>query len=127
MLIALTYDPPYRFAFASANGYEYNYQVPSASVFGQARLGVEFGATPWSTVGYRAPKATVPLVTFDRPRPPPYAAEIVTANGSTGGISSWWTDHRVTMTRDGSPGKRAEAAASRLSDGGYRFTVYLEP
>jgi len=127
VMIALGYRIPYDQVFASVNGALYNYPVSTRSVFGQGRLGVEFGPTPWTTVPYHAPATARPLVTFDRPKPPPYAAEITTAGGWAGGIASWWADHKVTMTSDGSSAGRTEAAPSRLSDDGYRFTVYLEP
>lgn len=124
--LALSYPPPYDVVFASVNNQEYDYPVAVHSVFGQARIGVEFGATPWAGASFRAPRKAMVVARFDRPTPPPYAAEIVTLSGSAAGIASWWADHRVRMT-GGPSGKRLEAAPGALWDDGYGFTVYLEP
>ncbi len=121
--LGLNYPIPHQWVFA--NGY--TYPVQKGTVFTQARLGVEFGPTPFASASFRAPKSAVPVVTFDRPKPPPYFAEIVVEKGSAGGIAGWWTHHELRMTSGGSPGGHVEAAPSRLSDDGYRFTIYLEP
>jgi hypothetical protein len=102
------------------------YQVPTRANFWQARLGVEFSDTPWARAPVRRPGRPVALVSFDRPTPPPYAAEIVTLNGSTSGIAGWWADHQIALTRTGTSGY-AEAKPGKLWDDGYGFTVYLRP
>ncbi|MHB1434410.1 MAG: hypothetical protein ACYCVZ_20125 [Streptosporangiaceae bacterium] len=123
----IIYAPPWRFLFLSVGDAQYNLPVSRHSAFTQANLGVEFGATPWSSVPFRAPRTPIAITTFGRPKPPPYWAEVITANGSSGGIAGWWAHHAVTMTRNGRPGGAPEARPGVLSDHGYRFTVYLEP
>ncbi len=124
--LALGYPVPHDFVFALVNDQEYDYPFPAHSVFGQARIGAQFGATPWTPASFRAPRKAIAIATFDRPTPPPYAAEIVTASGSAAGIASWWAHHQVRLT-GGSSGTRLEAAPGGLGDDGYGFTVYLEP
>jgi hypothetical protein len=102
------------------------YPVPLRANFWQARLGVEFGATPWTRVPFRRPARRLTIVSFDRPTPPPNSAEIVTLGGSTGGIAGRWIHHEVKMTRNGASGG-AEARPGRLWDEGYGFTVFLMP
>ena len=53
--LALSYPPPYEVVFASVNNQEYDYPVAAHSVFGQARIGVEFGATPWASASFTGP------------------------------------------------------------------------
>ena len=104
----------------------YNY-YPAASRadIAQARLGVEFGATPWASGPIRSPARLVAVATFDRPPPPPDAAEVGTVGGSTGGIASpHWARHAVEAT---GAKDRVQARPGRLFDDGYGFTVYLEP
>lgn len=132
--LALGYPVPHDFVFAIVNDFvfaivndqEYDYPFPTHSVFGQARIGAQFGATPWTPPSFRAPRKAIAVATFDRPTPPPYAAEIVTASGSAAGIASWWEHHRLRLT-GGSSGTRLEAAPGGLGDDGYGLTVYLEP
>jgi hypothetical protein len=124
--LALTCPPPHTFVFASVNNQQYLYLLSAGPVFGQARIGVEFGATPWTHASFRAPHKAILVAKFDRPAPPPYAAEIATANGSGAGIAWWWVHHQVRMT-GGASGRRVEATTSGLWDHGYGFTVYLEP
>lgn len=101
------------------------YPVAQKIDLGQARLGVEFGATPWTPGLIRRPAKSLAIATFDRPPPPPDAAEIATEGGSTGGIASaYWAHHVVEAT--GTRGQ-AQARPGRLFDDGYGFTVYLVP
>ncbi len=125
--MAISYPIPYDALFLYVNDQSYlDFPVGAGTVFGQASLGVEFGTTPWSRASFRAPRRAMAVASFDRPTPPPYAAEFATLNGSAGGIASWWADHRVRMT-GGSSGKVRLAAPGALFDDGYGFTVYLEP
>jgi hypothetical protein len=124
--LALSCPTPHNALFASVNDQLYFYPLGTSTVFGQARIGAEFGATPWTPASFRAPRKAIAAARFDRPPPPPYAAEIGTASGSAAGIASWWAHHQVRMT-GGSSGRRLEATASALWDDGYGFTVYLEP
>jgi hypothetical protein len=124
--LALSCPPPHNVLFASVNNQLYFYPLGASTVFSEARIGAQFGATPWTSASFRAPSKAIAVARFDRPTPPPYAAEIATVSGSAAGIASWWAHHRVRMM-GGSSGRRLEATASALGDDGYGFTVYLEP
>jgi hypothetical protein len=124
--IDLVYPPPNDLLIAAVNGHEYLYPVSTRSVFSQARIGLEFGSTPWARASFHAPGKAVAVASFDRPNPPPYFAEIVATKGPGGGIASWWAHHALRM-EGGSSGKRLEAEPGALVDDGYGFTVYLEP
>jgi hypothetical protein len=86
---------------------------------------VEFGVTPWSPAPIRRPGRPITVATFDRPRPPPDAAEVATVGGSTGGIASSRWAHQVVEATGAKD--RVQARPGRLFDDGYGFTVYLEP
>ncbi|HUB39131.1 MAG TPA: hypothetical protein VMA72_09790 [Streptosporangiaceae bacterium] len=62
------------------------------------------------------------VMSFDRPKPPPYAAEIGHLADHDAGISSRWWRHAKSTTHPGP----AYAVASSLWDDGYGFTVYLK-
>jgi hypothetical protein len=116
---------PYLWLFAGA-GSTYGYALPGAVAgkprdFTQARIGVELGPTPWSRPAIRKPPATMAIMSFDRPKPPPFFAEIVNLNGTTGGIAARsWRHYRV-RTSPRSP----FASPGPLWDEGYGLTVYL--
>jgi hypothetical protein len=124
--LSLVYPPPHYLVFAAVNAHQYSYPVSTSSVFSQARIGAEFGSTPWARASFRAPRKAVAVATFGRPAPPPYWAEFAATKGSGGGIASWWAHHSVRTT-GGSSGKRLEAEPGALRDDGYEFTVDLEP
>ncbi|HEX3924047.1 MAG TPA: hypothetical protein VHY31_17315 [Streptosporangiaceae bacterium] len=108
MELLLVYPPPHYLVFAAVNAHQYFYPVSTRSDFSQARIGAEFGSTPWARASFRAPRKAVAVATFGRSAPPPYWAEIVATKGSGGGIASWWAHHSVRMT-GGSSGKRLQA------------------
>lgn len=127
--LSLVYTVPYAAVFASAGSPEYDYPVDTSGSgkptrnFTQARIGVELGSSPWAAPVLRAPASVTTLMSFDRPAPPPYAAEIGNLSGHTGGLtSSWWTA-RAIATAPGS----AHAFAGKLWDHGYGLTTYLKP
>jgi hypothetical protein len=137
-MLAMVYTVPWDFVFASADvedtsgGQAYNFpvmqNVPTKPTkdFSQARIGVELGASPWASVPMRAPKGAIKLASFDRPAPPPYAAEIVALSGRAGGIAAaWWGHHAIRATAESSA--RSAAKPGALWDDGYGFTVDLEP
>ena len=126
-MMSVTYPVPHDALLVSVNDQDYTYfPVATHTVFGQASIGVEFGTTPWARASFRAPRKAMAVASFGRPPPPPYWAELVTRSGSSGGIASWWADHRVRMT-GGSSGQAVQAAPGALFDDGCGFTVYLEP
>jgi hypothetical protein len=128
--LSLVYTVPYAAVFASANSSEYDYPVTTSTPVGnpalnftQARIGMELGSTPWAAPVLRAPASATRLMSFDRPPPPPYAAEIANLNGHSSGLTSpWWTAQAIGTA----PGS-ARAVAGKLWDQGYGLTVSLKP
>ena len=111
-----------------AGGHAYSGYVPGQGVvlINQARIGVELGSTPWTTVPFRAPASEMRLASFGVPVGPPYEAEIVTYKKHASCLNSWWTRHQVEMTSNGTPGPAVEARPHGLSNLGCNFGVYLE-
>jgi hypothetical protein len=137
LAFSLVYPPLYGSVFVGVSdgprGGSYYYDVPADAAgtptqdYSQARIGVELGASPWAAVRLKRPRSAMPLVSFDRPPPPPYEAEIVNIKRKAGGIAApWWGHHEVRATATGSAAKTA-AKPGPLWDDGYGFTVYLEP
>jgi hypothetical protein len=91
-----------------------------------ARIGVELGSTPWSTIPFRAPARETRLASSGVPAGPPYEAEFATYKEHTSCLNSWWTRHQLEMTSSGRPGPAVEARPQGLSNLGCDFGVYLE-
>ncbi len=128
IMLYMTYVVPYDSIMLSAGPRSYTYWLPSAPSskpdldFTQARIAAEFASSPWARPSMRMGGGEIKVMSFDRPKPPPYAGEIGNSAGHVGGISSkWWSDAKVTTH----PGP-AYATASSLWDDGYGFTVYLK-
>jgi hypothetical protein len=129
VMLSLSYPIPYDEIFVGGPGNQgFFYSQPANPAarpsldFTQARIVAEFGSGPWSDPGLRAAVATVQVMSFDRPTPPPYAAEIWDYAGKAGGMAEpWWRYHKVA-TQAG----RAYATAGLLWDDGYGLTVYLK-
>jgi hypothetical protein len=91
----------------------------------QARVGAEFGCTPWASclggpVPYNSPSDPVTLARIS-------GAGLTTYSGHKAGLSSWWTDSKIEWTRNGKTTGAVNATASNLSSGGTAFRVTLQP
>ena len=91
----------------------------------QARVGAEFGCTPWTSCGtgpvpYTSPSDPVTLARIS-------GAGLTTYSGHRSGLSSWWTHSKIEWTRNGKTTGAVNATASNLSSGGTVFRVNLQP
>jgi hypothetical protein len=127
--LALVFKNQYDTFEADADGYRYLGYEPSAGiVFNQARIGAEFGATPWTATPVRLPARRTAVATFGVPAGPAREAELVTYSGRSGCVSApWYPYHRVQLTTTGSAAGRLIAGPRGLSNLGCNFTVYLRP
>lgn len=123
--MSIFYDPNGGFTDISVNNLDYANLYPGGGlVFSQARIGAEFGTSPWSKVSYRAPGSETWLLTFAQSS---REAEIATYSGHGSCLSSWWVHHTLRFTSDGTANTRIEAQPGGLSNYGCNFAVYLEP
>ncbi|HUB38621.1 MAG TPA: hypothetical protein VMA72_07210 [Streptosporangiaceae bacterium] len=130
IMMWITYTIPYDAIMVGAGPSSYTYWLPTQPSskpgidFMKARIAAEFGTSPWASpnMKLRRSKVGVRVMSFDRPKPPPYAAEIGDIADHDAGIASRWWKHARNATHPG----RAYAAASSLWDDGYGFSVYLK-
>jgi hypothetical protein len=124
----MTYVVPYDAIMVGAGPASYTYWLPSDPSskpgidFTKARIAAEFSTSPWTGPSMKLGGGKVKVMSFDRPKPPPYAAEIGDIANHGAGISSQWWRHAKNATHPGP----ACATASSLWDDGYGFTVYLK-
>lgn len=113
---------------AGGSGADYANLVLSAGrVFSQARIGAEFGASPWSTVPFHPPARETRLATFWEPSKAPFEAELATYNGDSSCLIAWWARHKVKMTKNGTSSGAVGARPGGLTNSGCNFSVFLEP
>lgn len=126
--LLLIYRSGFGYMDVGASGQSYDSYAPGTGLdVNQVRIGVELGGTPWTTVQFHAPSAGTRLASLGVPPPPPYEAEIATYSGHASCLDSWWVQHKLDMTGDGTSGPPIEARPGGLSNYGCNFGVYLEP
>lgn len=131
IMLDLVYTIPYDSVIVDAGSQDYFYFLPGASGasgkpaldFTEARICAELGNTPWAAPDLHSPAKAMLLMSFDRPAPPPYEAEIGNLRNNGGGlVSPWWAHRRI-----GTDPRPPYAGAGPLWDDGYGISVYLRP
>lgn len=127
--LTLIFDPSTEYFFPSAPGSpNWGYTRGTRPVFTQSRIGVEFGATPWTVSPVKLPAHRTAVATFGVSAGPAREAEFGTYSGRAGCVSApWYPHHRVQLTSTGSAAGRLIAGPLGLSNLGCNFTVYLRP
>jgi hypothetical protein len=97
----------------------------TSEVFGQARVGAEFGCTPWAACGggavaYTPPLVETHLVTFTN-------TMLTTYSGLKTSLIAPWTHSKLFMTKDGTSTSPIEVAPHSLWNSGRNFGVWFEP
>jgi hypothetical protein len=121
VLLSLDYNDAGPVILGGANQLNAAVPVNPIGTVTQARIVMQFGATPFSQALYHRPGKTVLLATLGT-----FSSELNLASGRTAYIgSSLFTRHEITMTRTGAaaPG---EATASGVYDSGAYFRVDLD-
>jgi hypothetical protein len=121
VLLTLDYNDAGPDIVAEANQFNAVVAVNPIGTVTQARIVMQFGATPFSQALYRQPGKTVQLATLGT-----FSSELNLANGRTAYIgSNLFARHEITMTRTGTA-TAAEATASDVYDSGAFFHIYLD-
>lgn len=94
----------------------------TSELYGQARVGAEFGCSPWAACGlvYKAPALETRLVTFTTTR-------LTTYSGLKTSLSAPWTHSKIFMTANGTSSSPVEVAPHNLQNSGQNFGVFFEP
>jgi hypothetical protein len=121
VLLSLDYNYAGPDIVAGANQFNAAVPVNPIGTVPQARIVMQFGATPFSQALYHRPGKTMLLATLGT-----FWSELNLASGRTAYIgSSLFMRHEITMTRTGAAAS-GEATASGVYDSGAFFRVYLD-
>ena len=105
-------------AYTTGTGTQVNGTVES---FTQARVGTEFGSSPWTApASFTPPAAWTRFATY-------YGVLLMTYNGKYSGLASWFVHHKIFMAGITGSLTDVEAAPSDLSGGGASFQTWLAP
>jgi len=97
-----------------------SYTVPGQS-FTQARVGTEFGSSPWDgSYSYTPPAQAVRVAAY-------HHVELVTYSGHDSTLSSWWVHHKLLANTGQQSGHDWVAVPTDLTDGGAKFQTWFVP
>jgi hypothetical protein len=98
-----------------------SYPIGSTESFNQARVGTDFGSTPWdNTYSYTPPAQYLKTAVFSK-------VSLTTYSGHTSPLWSWWVHHALLANTEQQSGSDWVSVPSNLYNGGANFQTYLVP
>ena len=106
--------------FDSGFSFVSTYTVTGQS-FTQARIGTDFGSSPWDgSYAHTPPANQVKVAAFSN-------AKLTTYSGHTSSLWSWWVHHPLLANTGQQSGSDWVAVPTSLSSSGSSFSTYLAP
>jgi hypothetical protein len=126
MTLQISYNPGtgllYMIEYQGLVGYTFisSYTVAGQS-FTQARVGTEFGSSPWDgSYSYAPPASYVKVARYTD-------VHLTTYSGHTSTLWSWWVHHKLLANTGQQSGSDWVAVPTGLSDGGASFSTWFVP
>jgi hypothetical protein len=102
------------------NSFDASYVVSGQS-FTEARVGTDFGSTPWDgSYSYTPPAQYVKGAAYSR-------VFLTSYSGHTASLWSWWVHHKQLVNSEQQSGQDWVAAPTDLTNGGTSFQTQLVP
>ena len=104
-------------------GFTADYTAGTGVSFTQARVGTEFGGSPWDASYAHTPPAgsgQVKVAAYDN-------VELITYSGHFATLWSWWVHHKLLANTGQQSGSDWVAVPNDLSSGGAAFQTYFVP
>ena len=107
---------------SSDRGYDFTSSYALASqAFSQARVGTEFGSSPWdASYPYRPPARSLKVAAYTN-------VQLTSYSGHTASLSSWWAHHKLLANTGQQSGSDWVAAPAALPGGGASFQTFFLP
>jgi hypothetical protein len=129
VLLTLTYDP--RAGVLGLQAFDNNtgdafinepaYTVGTGVSFTQARVGTEFGGSPWdASYSYTPPAQSTKAAAYT-------GVALTTYSGHTSTLWSWWVHHKLLANTGQQSGSDRVAIPTDLTSGGASFQTWLVP
>lgn len=101
-------------------GFQFSYTATGQS-FTQARVGTEFGSSPWdASYSYAPPAGDVRLATYNK-------VALTSYSGHTATLWSWWVHHKVLANTGQQTGSDWVAVPTDAYNGGASFQTWFVP
>jgi hypothetical protein len=98
-----------------------SYQVGTGVSFIQARVGTEFGSTPWDgSYSHTLPAQYTKIAAYSN-------ATLTTYSGHTSTLWSWWVHHKLLANTEQQSGSDLVAIPTDLTNGGANFQTWFVP
>ena len=98
-----------------------SYTVGTGVSFTQARVGIEFGGSPWdNSYSHTPPAQFTKAATYT-------GVGLTTYSGHTATLWSWWTHHKLLANTGQQSSADWVAVPNDLSSGGASFSTYFVP
>lgn len=98
-----------------------DYQVGTGVSFTQARVGTEFGGSPWDgSYSHTPPAQYTKIAVFGN-------VGLITYSGHTSTLWSWWTHHKLLANTGQQTGDDWVAIPTNLTSGGASFQTWFVP
>jgi hypothetical protein len=102
------------------DGFQFSYTVTGQS-FTQARVGTEFGSSPWdASYSYTPPAGDVRIATYNK-------VALTSYSGHTATLWSWWVHHKVLANTGQQTGSDWVAVPTDAYNGGASFQTWFVP
>jgi len=97
------------------------YTIGTGESFTQARVGTDFGSTPWNgSYSYRPPAQPVKAAVYSD-------VALTSYTGHTSTLWSWWVHHKLLANTEQQSGSDWVAVPTDLTDGGASFQTWFVP
>jgi hypothetical protein len=106
---------------SNGNDFTSSYDLTAPQGFSQARVGTEFGSSPWdASYPYTPPARSLKVAAYTN-------VDLTSYSGHTASLSSWWVHHKLLANTGQQSGSDWVAVPADLSNGGASFQTFFLP
>lgn len=106
---------------SNGNYFTSSYDLTASQAFSQARVGTEFGSSPWdASYRYTPPARSVKVAAYTN-------VDLTSYSGHTASLWSWWVHHKLLANTGQQSGSDWVAVPADLSSGGASFQTFFVP
>jgi hypothetical protein len=106
---------------SNGNDFSSSYDLTASQAFSQARIGTDFGRSPWdASYAYTPPARSVKVAAYTN-------VDLTSYSGHTASLWSWWVHRRLLANTGQQSGSDWVAVPSGLSNGGTSFQTFFVP
>ena len=106
---------------SNGNDFTSSYDLTTSQAFSQARVGTEFGSSPWdASYPYTPPARSLKVAAYT-------SVDLTSYSGHTASLSSWWVRRKLLANTGQQSGRDWVAVPGDLYDGGASLQTFFVP